>query len=59
MLKAAELSRENMIRNQKEMKELRSSQELSASSKERRDIVGSPELYVSNKFASNQKGGGI
>ena len=41
------------------MKEQRNSRDFSASSKDRKDVAGSPGLYVSNRFASGQKGGGI
>ena len=53
-MRMTELTRENIARNSKEMRELRNSHDV-ASSKERKAEDGEPELYVSNQFVSSSK----
>ena len=47
MLKMNELTRENIARNSREMRELRNSHDITTS-RERKLEAGEPELYVSN-----------
>ena len=59
--RSPDLSRDNMIRNSAEMKQLRSSSDFTVIQQE---MPGPPELYVSNKFISKAhvhglQGGGI